>query len=171
MNIVYIDLDEGELAHYKYIKRTKLPNGKWRYYYDESELTKLKYNSDQSERRVKQNYTNMINAQKAYGKAQESMIIATTRYKKLRDSGKAKYSEVRAAKDAYNTASHNEKTAKRQAATATRKYNSSVERTEKLVKKYELKKIVSFPRRAVSVGIVAAANWINDNRPVKNKKT
>ena len=36
-NIAYIDLDEGELMHWKYIKREKLPNGKWRYYYDESE--------------------------------------------------------------------------------------------------------------------------------------
>jgi hypothetical protein len=41
-NIAYIDLDEGELMHWKYIKRVKLPNGKWRYYYDQSELDKAK---------------------------------------------------------------------------------------------------------------------------------
>lgn len=33
-SIAYIDLDDGELMHWKYIKRVKLPNGKWRYYYD-----------------------------------------------------------------------------------------------------------------------------------------
>lgn len=33
-SIAYIDLDEGELMHWKYIKRVKLANGKWRYYYD-----------------------------------------------------------------------------------------------------------------------------------------
>lgn len=33
-NVAYVDLDEGELMHWKYIKKTKRPNGKWRYYYD-----------------------------------------------------------------------------------------------------------------------------------------
>lgn len=33
LNICYIDLDEGELAHFKYIYKKKV-NGKWRYYYD-----------------------------------------------------------------------------------------------------------------------------------------
>lgn len=39
-NTAYIDLDEGELMHWKYIKREKLPNGKWRYYYDKDALKK-----------------------------------------------------------------------------------------------------------------------------------
>lgn len=34
----YIDLDEDELVHWKYIKREKLPNGKWRYYYDKEQM-------------------------------------------------------------------------------------------------------------------------------------
>ncbi len=34
----YVDLDEGEMLHFKYIKREKLPNGKYRYYYDEEAL-------------------------------------------------------------------------------------------------------------------------------------
>ena len=38
-NIRYIDLDEDEMMHWKYIKRVKLSNGKYRYYYDESVLT------------------------------------------------------------------------------------------------------------------------------------
>lgn len=40
-NIDYIDLDEGEMMHWKYIKREKLPNGKWRYYYKDDEYDKL----------------------------------------------------------------------------------------------------------------------------------
>lgn len=36
--LAYVDLDEGELMHWKYIKRKKLPNGKWRYYYDVNQL-------------------------------------------------------------------------------------------------------------------------------------
>lgn len=38
-NTRYIDLDEDEMMHWQYIKRVKLPNGKYRYYYDESALT------------------------------------------------------------------------------------------------------------------------------------
>lgn len=34
MAIKYIDLNPSELMHWKYIKREKLPNGKYRYYYD-----------------------------------------------------------------------------------------------------------------------------------------
>lgn len=36
----YIDLDEGVLMHWKYIKREKLPSGKWRYYYHDDEHAK-----------------------------------------------------------------------------------------------------------------------------------
>jgi hypothetical protein len=32
-NIAYIDLDEDEIMHWKYIKKEKV-GGKWRYYYD-----------------------------------------------------------------------------------------------------------------------------------------
>ena len=39
LNIRYVDLDEDEMMHWKYIKRVKLSNGKYRYYYDESVLT------------------------------------------------------------------------------------------------------------------------------------
>lgn len=169
--IRYVDLDEDEIFHWKYIKRNKLPNGKWRYYYDESNLTKAKYKADQSEAQIGQNYANMINAQKAYGAAQTAKAVASNRYNNLVNSGKASYSEVRSAKDAYNVASHRDKTAKRHATAATRKYNNSVEKTEKLIKQYERKKIISFPRRAISIGVVAAANWINDNRPVRKNKT
>lgn len=38
IDIAYVDLDEGELMHWKYIKREKLSNGRWRYYYDKDAL-------------------------------------------------------------------------------------------------------------------------------------
>lgn len=37
-NISYVDLDENELVHFKYIKREKLSNGRYRYYYDVDQL-------------------------------------------------------------------------------------------------------------------------------------
>lgn len=36
--IQYVDLDPDELVHFKYIKKVKLSNGKFRYYYDWDEL-------------------------------------------------------------------------------------------------------------------------------------
>jgi SOS response regulatory protein OraA/RecX len=39
-DIRYVDLDEDELFHWKYVKRVKLANGKWRYYYDWDGLKK-----------------------------------------------------------------------------------------------------------------------------------
>ena len=33
-DIRYIDLSEGEMMHWKYLRRVKLPNGKYRYYYE-----------------------------------------------------------------------------------------------------------------------------------------
>lgn len=45
-NIRYIDLDEDEIMHWKYIKREKLSNGKYRYYYDQSELDQAKAEAD-----------------------------------------------------------------------------------------------------------------------------
>lgn len=45
-SIKYIDLGPDEIMHWKYIKRVKLPNGKYRYYYDESELIFAKGKAD-----------------------------------------------------------------------------------------------------------------------------
>lgn len=33
-DIAYIDLDEGEMMHWKYLRRERAANGKWRYYYE-----------------------------------------------------------------------------------------------------------------------------------------
>ena len=52
-DIRYIDLDEGELCHWKYIKREKLSNGKYRYYYDYGQKQLEEYN------RVKRDYDNV----------------------------------------------------------------------------------------------------------------
>ena len=35
-----IELADDELMHWKYIKRVKLPNGKYRYYYDYTSTTR-----------------------------------------------------------------------------------------------------------------------------------
>ena len=37
-----IDLDPDVLVHWKYIKREKLPNGKWRYYYRDTDYEKIR---------------------------------------------------------------------------------------------------------------------------------
>ena len=37
-SLSYVDLDDSELMHWKYVKKKRLPNGKWRYYYDVNQL-------------------------------------------------------------------------------------------------------------------------------------
>lgn len=37
-DIEYVDLDEDEVMHWKYIKKEKRPNGKWRYFYKVNKL-------------------------------------------------------------------------------------------------------------------------------------
>lgn len=41
-DIRYIDLDEDEIMHWKYIKKKKLSNGKWRYYYRDDDYEDIR---------------------------------------------------------------------------------------------------------------------------------
>lgn len=62
-NIRYIDLDTDEMMHWKYIKRVKLSNGKYRYYYDEKDnhLTELKKGLADKENGYKNKYRESSN--------------------------------------------------------------------------------------------------------------
>lgn len=60
-DIRYIDLDEGELCHWKYIKREKLPNGKWRYYYDYGQYAEADMKKAEADvNRDKQSYQDAV---------------------------------------------------------------------------------------------------------------
>ena len=46
--LAYVDLEPDEAMHWKYVKREKLSNGKYRYYYDQSELDAAKAEMDKA---------------------------------------------------------------------------------------------------------------------------
>lgn len=56
--IYYIDLDPDELVHWKYIKREKLSNGKYRYYYKDDAYDKAR--EDYHNANVKYNEASMM---------------------------------------------------------------------------------------------------------------
>lgn len=77
-NIGYIDLNEDEICHWKYVKREKLPNGKWRYYYDVDQLKddlgvderrrykKVKSEYERSSKRADETFDNWMRYYKSY---------------------------------------------------------------------------------------------------------
>lgn len=133
-DIYYVDLAEDEMVHFKYIKREKLPNGRYRYYYSQSELDKLKATADRK---------------------QAAASAAEASYK-----------------DSLNRAGQPGSTIGHKVNTAL-KYQSMTIRqraAEKAVKKYNRKKIISFPARAISKGVVAVANFVSGLFGKKKKK-
>lgn len=146
-DIHYIDLDEGELMHWKYIKREKLPNGKWRYYYDQSELDAAKSASQQAQQQ-------QLNDAYKSGSAKAKLNFAYERYheKNLNPS------KIQEAKQNYETAH--------------KKMKASAAKAKKAEKKYRTMKIKSFPARAISKGIVKIANIGNGtNKKKKQNRT
>lgn len=57
-SIRYIDLDPDVMMHWKYIKRVKLSNGKYRYYYNEADLAVL--DSSEKAARKEMSHSNYI---------------------------------------------------------------------------------------------------------------
>lgn len=74
----YIDLEENEIMHWKYVKREKLSNGKWRYYYDADQLKddlgfderdrykKIKSEYERSAKRADETFDNWMRYYKSY---------------------------------------------------------------------------------------------------------
>lgn len=84
VDLAYIDLDEGELMHWKYIKREKMPNGKWRYYYDKDELKK---NAKVTVDKIKTDWKSKLDA--ASDKAISKVNDATSGLNSLVDKAKS----------------------------------------------------------------------------------
>lgn len=152
-NISYIDLNEDEIMHWKYIKRVKLANGKWRYYYDERDIDSAKLDLDK--------------AVAARDRADRNLSEAESNSKKLED-------EMAALKDQRNSSKNLGQWIRTNNAYANTKikYLESVEKVKqaqnnksashekvlKLEKKYKKKKISTFAARTISKGIVKVAN-------------
>lgn len=166
-NVAYIDLDADEIVHFKYIKREKLPNGKYRYYYDQSELERYKNEADQAQKDYQKANMKVANARVNKKTADYKLDRAYEKRRSARttneivDAGNARnkaYKGVQAAERALNIAENNRKTARILADDAKKAYNK--------------KKIISFPARTIAKGAVKVANLFSgaNKKPKKKSK-
>lgn len=162
-DISYIDLAEDEIMHWRYIKREKLPNGKYRYYYDEKELNKYKLEAEQATKNTEKAKSKYGMAYHKYGRAKEAEGKAHSNYRNVLNNGKSNIIDWIKANDIVTRSTANAKTAKKESDEAKREYEKATRNAQKLVQKYERKKVTSFVSRAVSKGIVAVSNWLNGN--------
>lgn len=143
-DIRYIDLDPDVLVHWKYIKRVKLPNGKYRYYYDDSYLKATKAKAESAR------IDSIRESAKQYN-ASEDARIAMEKSKALYGKGDTR-AQTKAAIDYYN-AKKNESDAKRRA----EQYSDVA---NKYLKKYEAMKVTEFVARNIVKGLNAISNLV-----------
>lgn len=164
MAIKYIDLNTGELMHWKYIKREKLPNGKWRYYYDESELTKSRKRIDKYTTlglRASAKAANAMGDAEKAKKDSNSAWVKKNTARTLADLGAAAKQEMKA-EERKRKADMDVKTY----TDISKHYHAMAEHE---TKKYNMKKITSLPARAISKGAVAVANFFENAKKAKKK--
>lgn len=166
-NVAYIDLDEDEICHWKYIKRVKLPNGKWRYFYDQSELEQYMRIADRANNAVSQSRNEVQNARANLDRAEAELSDAVDRVsKRAKASGMRgiKAPRVDRAIDKYNAA-------KEKVYKAEKVYEHAIAVAADKERKYNRKKIVSFPARTIAKGAVMVANFFSGtNEKPKIKK-
>lgn len=159
-NIAYIDLDPDEIMHWKYIKREKLANGKYRYYYDQSSLdTKKKATNDaQAERNA---------AKDDYEFAKNKLDLIETH------TGKAYvYGHRNGMTIPIVTGAPGEKLiAQIEKDAAKKEYKEASVKATKLTAKYATEKVIGLPLRAISKGFVALANLFSGANKNKGMET
>ena len=141
--IRYIDLDEDELVHWKYIKRVKV-NGRWRYYYDDSE------------------YRNAANAaheaEKAMNKAAGEMSVAEKNYKdkviETRDSNGRLVGASAPTPEAVEAIT--------ELANARTRYKEAKKKADEAVRKYKRVSFSTLATETINKGMVAIANFFSD---------
>lgn len=143
-DICYIDLDPDELVHWKYIKRVKLPNGKYRYYYDNS------YRSNQ-ENIYKTNMLESFKKSAEVVNAEDDMKNASRRRKSNYEVGD--YDRAHKASVEFQDAARRKKTAESEAKAANDAAN-------KALKKYEAMKVTEFVAKNIVKGLNAISNLI-----------
>ena len=151
-NLAYIDLDEDEIMHWKYIKRVKLPNGKYRYYYDQSELDNMQKQIDENRKKSLENVLDASASKTNRDLAGKRMDELENLYD---ETGKSQYAEgylknKQQYEELDKAASYHADQAKQYS-----------KKAETLVKQYNTKKVVSFAERTISKGVVAVANFFS----------
>lgn len=165
-NIAYIDLDEDEICHWKYIKREKLPNGKWRYFYDQSELDAVRDEYKTAQSNAWRAGAEFGNAKGETKKAYENKKKADVDHNFSRglDEARKTYNAKQRASADYLKAKSNEYAAEQRSHSAYIAYKEAE-------KKYNTKKLVSFPARTIAKGAVKIANLLSGANKKSNKNS
>lgn len=141
-NIRYVDLDPDVLVHWKYIKRIKLSNAKYRYYYDDSYLNATKQKAESARTESLRESAKEFNAREDARIAMEKSKAA---YNK-RDGD----AQRKAVTDYYNSK-------KRESAAKYRAEQYS-KVANKYIKKYNAMKITAFVGKTIARGLNAISN-------------
>lgn len=104
--LAYVDLDEGELVHFKYLKKEKLANGKWRYYYDAEQMKSDFKNATGLSAREKYHDAKRVvdDNKKSLAKAREYKLEAERQHKDASDKLKTAGVSAEKIKDAERNA-------------------------------------------------------------------
>ena len=146
---IIVELSDDQLMHWKYIKREK-KNGKWVYYYDESELNKAKKAAKDAERQ------HVTDAAK--------LGVATYEL----DDAKAKYAGFMTERSKSDDKKYTDAINKYEK--AAERAQTSAKKAQEAEKKYQTKKITSFAARTISKGLVKIANLLSGSSKKKKKK-
>ena len=162
IKICYIDLDPDEIVHFLYIKKEKLPNGKYRYYYDESELDNARADHAVSELRL-------ANANSASEAAEADLAKAKEHLDQVTNATPTNLAEKLAieggkivAKSKISLAEMKVNRLKPALVDAGKKYAETKAKVTKLSSGYSI-------RKAISKGIVAVANFFSNLLPAPKK--
>ena len=157
-NIAYVDLDANEICHFKYIKREKLSNGKWRYYYDQSELDQYKMIADRANKNAAKTANKLNIAQNAEEIARRERKDARTKA----STSRKRRDRVAFTKRAMEYDSQ-VKTARKNRIEAETYHKNATKTARKATRAYELKKVSTFAARTVSKGAVKVANFLSSS--------
>lgn len=163
IKICYVDLDPDEIVHFLYIKKEKLPNGKYRYYYDQSELDNAKADHAVAE-------LNLRDAKSASEAAEAELASAKEHLDMVTNATPTSFAEklaIEGGKIVANTKISLAETKinklKPALVEAGKKYADTKAKVTKLSAGHSIKK-------AISKGIIAVANFFSNLLPAPKKK-
>jgi chaperonin cofactor prefoldin len=172
------DFSDG-IRHFKYIKREKLPNGKWRYYYSHAEYNTAKSAHIVAQKNYTKAYENSRKAQTKFNEKSHNLGSANLNYQfskipaELSKNPIKKFVAKRQNKKylkEYNEASKEYDDAYWENRKAQNRLKKKEEEAKSAHKNYEKIEKKTRVQRAVGTGVVKAANKLSDASYAVGKK-
>jgi hypothetical protein len=154
-NIIYSSnmRREDELMHWKYLKKVKLPNGKYRYIYDENELKKYEESMNASERATVNAAIDVVNLQKEYDTATKNYNDAS-----LKNQLAVTTKKQAETFDAAYTALQNKKKSEAKLERAKKNHEQLVDEANKKIDGHKKEKLKAASAKTIAKGL----NFIMD---------